>query len=173
MFSDISNFNNIFDYLPILNGAITADIIIILGLYYTNLYKSKFLKKWYEQYRLSAVIADVLILVIGMIIVRSFYNKIFDKFNIFYFIILISIVQITHDILFYILFSTIPRGLNNMLDLFKDYAKEVSYGAIIGDNAMIIISVLLASLFKNLNLNQNIILMIIQVYLIPYIIYIN
>lgn len=173
MFGDISNFNNLFDYLPILNGAITADIIIILGLYYTNLYKSKFLKKWYEQYRLSAVIADVLILVIGMIIVRSFYNKIFDKFNIFYFIILISIVQITHDILFYILFSSVPRGINNMLDLFKDYAKEVSYGAIIGDNAMIIISVLLASLFKNLNLNQNIILMIIQIYLIPYIIYIN
>ena len=173
MFKDISNFKNLFDYLPILNGSITADIIIILGLYYTNLYKSKFLKKWYEDYRLSAVIADVLILVIGMIIARYFYNKFFKKFNIFYFIILISIIQITHDILFYIFFQTVPRGINKMLDLFKDYAKEVSYGAIIGDNAMIIIATLLSSLFKNLDLNQNIILLIIQVYLIPYIIYIN
>jgi len=29
MFKDISNFNNVNDYLPILNGCINADLIII------------------------------------------------------------------------------------------------------------------------------------------------
>lgn len=173
MFKDISNFNKISDYLPILNGSILADIIIILGLYYTNLYPSKYLKKWYETYRLSAVIADVLILVIGKIIVRSIYNKIFNDFSILKFIFLILIIQIIHDILFYIFFTIVPKGYNKMLDLFKDYAKEVSYGAIIGDSSMIIISTLLSSLFANLNINQNIILNIFLVYLIPYVIYIN
>lgn len=173
MFGDISNFNNLFDYLPILNGSILADIIIILGLYYTNLYNSKYLKKWYESYRLSAVIADVLILVIGMIITRYVYYKFFSQFNIVYFIILILIIQITHDILFYLLFTNVPVGVNKMLDLFKDYAKEVNTGAILGDSIMIVIATLFSSLFKNLNLNQNIILLITQVYLIPYIIYIN
>ena len=173
MFKDISKFNKISDYLPILNGSILADIIIILGLYYTKLYPSKYLKKWYENYRLSAVVADVLILVIGKIIVRSIYDKIFKEFSILKFIFLILIIQIIHDILFYFLFTTIPRGYNKMLDLFKDYAKEVSYGAIIGDSSMIIMSTLLSSIFANLNINQNIILNIFLVYLIPYIIYIN
>lgn len=173
MFKDISNFNNISDYLPIFNASILADIIIILMLYYTNLFNSSFLKKWYESYRLSAVIADVLILVIGKIIVRSIYHKFFSDFSILKFIFLILIVQITHDILFYILFKTIPRNINKMLDLFKDYANEVSYGAILGDSFMIIMSTLLSSLFANLNINQNIILNIVLVYLIPYIIYIN
>lgn len=173
MFKDISNFNKISDYLPILNGSILADILIILGLYYTNLYPSKYLKKWYETYRLSAVVADVLILVIGKIIVRSIYNKFFKEFSILKFIFLILIIQIIHDILFYFLFTTIPRGYNKMIDLFKDYAKEVSYGAIIGDSSMIIISTLLSSIFANLNINQNIILNIFLVYLIPYIIYIK
>lgn len=173
MFEDISNFNKISDYLPILNGSILADIIIILGLYYTKLYPSKYLKKWYENYRLSAIVADVLILVIGKIIVRSIYSKLFIDFSILKFIFLILIIQIAHDILFYIFFSIVPRGYNKMLDLFKDYANEVSYGAIIGDSSMIIMSTLLSSLFANLNTNQNIILNIILTYLIPYVIYIN
>lgn len=173
MFKDISNFNNLSDYLPILNGSILADIIIILGLYYTKLYPSKYLKKWYENYRLSAVVADVLILVIGKIIVRRIYNKFFKEFSILKFIFLILIIQIIHDILFYLLFITIPRGYNKMIDLFKDYAKEVSYGAIIGDSSMIIISTLLSSIFANFGTNKNIIINIFLVYLIPYIIYIN
>lgn len=173
MFGDISIFNNLFDYIPILNGSILADIIIIIGLYYTNIYNSKYLKKWYEKYRLSAVIADVLILVIGMIITRKIYYNFFSKFNIIYFIFLILIIQIIHDVLFYLFFTNIPIGVNKMLDLFKNYAKEVNSGAIIGDSVMIIIATLFSSLFKNLNINQNIILLIIQIYLIPYIININ
>jgi len=173
MFKDISKFNKISDYLPFFNASILADIIIILMLYYTNAFNSSYLKKWYESYRLSAVIADVFILVIGKIIVRSIYYKFFSEFSIFKFLILIVIVQIIHDILFYLFFKSVPRNINNMLDLFKDYAKEVSYGAILGDSFMIIMSTLFSSLFANLNINQNIILNIILVYLIPYVIYIR
>ena len=34
MFKDISNFTNVNDYLPILNGSLNADLIIIFLLYY-------------------------------------------------------------------------------------------------------------------------------------------
>ena len=63
MFSPIHKFDNLNDYLPILNGSIAADLIVIFILYYTPYFNSKFLKQWYEKYRLSAVLADVLILV--------------------------------------------------------------------------------------------------------------
>lgn len=168
---NISNFNNISDYLPILNGALFADIIVLLIVYYTPYFNSKYLMKWYEDYRLSAIIADVLILVIGIILTRYLYYKLFDKFNIFKFLILLVGIQIIHDILFYGIFSIIPRGTNKMMDLFKDYSKEVSGGAIAGDSFMIIIAALASMYFKGLNVNNNIILLVTLTYLIPYILY--
>jgi hypothetical protein len=169
LFKDISNFNNVNDYLPILNGCINADLIIIF-LVFHNIFKSNYLKKWYHKYQLSAVIADILILVIGIILSRFFYKFFFDSFNIWKFSALAVCIQIIHDILFYWLFSSIPYGYNAMLDFFKEYAKEVGLGAILGDSFMMILSCLLSSYFATYSLNANIILLIVSVYFFPYLI---
>lgn len=171
IYNNISNFNNVSDYLPIFNGAILADIIIIFIVYYTPFFNSKYLMKWYETFRLSAVIADVFILVIGAIITRYLYPFIFKKFNPLYFLGLIIIIQIIHDIIFFIFFKSIPSGINYMLDMFKNYADEVSSGAIFGDSFMIIIFTLFSMIFAGFSLNTNIIFSIIMIYLIPYILY--
>jgi len=169
MFKNISNFNNINDYLPILNGCINADLIIIF-LVFHNIFKSNYLKKWYHKYQLSAVIADVLILVIGIILSRFFYKFFFSSFNIWKFTALAVCIQIIHDILFYFLFKSLPYGYNEMLDFFKEYAKEVGVGAILGDSFMMILSCLLSSHFATYNLNANIIILIVSIYFLPYMI---
>jgi len=74
-------------------------------------------------------------------------------------------------ILFYIFFKNVPRGTNRMLDTFKDYAKEVSYKAILSDSGMIIMASLIASYLASKNLNTNIIIMILALYILPYSIY--
>jgi hypothetical protein len=169
IFKDISNFNNVNDYLPILNGCINADLIILFLLYH-GVFNSYFLKKWYKKYQLSAVLADVLILVIGIILARFFYKFIFQSFNIWKFTGLAVIIQIIHDLLFYWLFKTIPTGYNAMFDFFKEYAKEVGFGAILGDSFMMILSCLLSSNFATYSFNYNIILLIISMYFFPYMI---
>lgn len=169
--SDISNFNKLSDYLPIFNGALLADIIVLLIVYYTPYFNSKFLMRWYEKYRLSAIIADVLILVIGIIIARYIYKYLFNSFSVIKFTSLVVIIQIIHDILFYLFFSSLPAGKNKMMDLFKDYAKEVNAGAIAGDSFMIIIATIASMFFAGLNQNANIIISIVFTYLIPYILY--
>ena len=169
MFKNISFFNNVNDYLPILNGCINADLIIIL-LAFHNIFNSNYLKKWYKKYQLSAVIADVLILVIGIIIARFFYKFIFDKFELWKFTVLAVFIQIIHDLLFYQLFKSIPYGYNEMLDFFKEYAKEVGIGAIIGDSFMMIMACVLSSHYATYSLNTNIILLVVSVYFIPYLI---
>ena len=170
MFKNIANFDNINDYLPLFNAVLITDLFVIL-LLNMRVIKSQVLRQWYSQYNLSAVIADVLIILIGLIITRALYYYVFETFSILKFTILAVVVQITHDILFYLLFSNIPRGVNKMLDTFKDYAKDVSYSAILADSGMMIMACLIASYLVNKNTNTNIIVLISFVYLLPYLLY--
>jgi len=170
MFKNIANFNNINDYLPLLNAVLITDLFVI-WLLNTKIIKSVVLQKWYIQYKLSAVIADVLIILIALIITRSIYYYIFDAFSILKFTILAVVVQIVHDILFYLFFRNVPRGVNKMIDTFKDYANEVSYKAILSDSGMMIMSCIIASYLANTNANINIIILILFLYLLQYLLY--
>jgi hypothetical protein len=170
IFKDISIFNNLTDYLPIFNGCLNADLVIIFLLYH-NVFNSAYLKKWYKRFNLSAVIADILILFIGIIITRYLYKYLFKEFNIIYFTGLALLIQITHDILFYLFFMSVPLKYNFMLDFFKLYAKEVGIGAILGDSFMMILACLFSSYFASFSVNANIITLVISMYFLPYMIY--
>lgn len=159
---------NINDYLPLLNAVIITDVFFML-LMNLGVINSKVLKEWYRSYNLSAVIADVLIIMIVILITKKIYNYIFKEFSLNKFILLALIIQIIHDILFYILITIIPKGSNRMIDTFKDYAKEVSYGAIIGDSLMIITACILFNYFEKIDTNTNIIILIVSLYILPYI----
>lgn len=170
MLKNIANFNNINDYLPLLNGVLITDLFVIF-LSNIKVIDSNVLRKWYSQYNLSAIMADVLIIFIVLIITRALYYYIFDSFSIIKFIGLAVLLQITHDILFYIFFTNVPRGLNKMIDTFKDYAKEASYKAILADSGMMIMASLLAFYLVNQSTNTNIIVLIVFLYLLPYLLY--
>jgi len=168
---DISIFNNVNTYLPLLNSVLITDVLYMFLLYYTNLINSKILERWYETYRLSGVLADVTIIMLGFIITRYLYYKIFNKFSLLKFVLLLLLVQITHDILFALLFYSIPKGVNKMIDLFKDYGNELGFKAILGDSSMMIVSLIILLLIKDFTLNSNIIILIITLYFLPYILY--
>ena len=68
LFQNISDFNNVNDYLPILNGCLNVDLMLIF-LVYHNIIRSQTLSKWYKKYQLSAVIVDTFILFIVHIFV--------------------------------------------------------------------------------------------------------
>jgi hypothetical protein len=165
---DISKFDKISDYLPILNAALIVDLVGIFGTF-KGYIDSSTLKIWYKKYHIMALIADVLSIVIGIILARFFYHYIFSSFHLLYFIGLAVSIQIFHDLLFYTIFQNTPVGHNAMLDFFKKYAKDVGYNAIIGDSAMIIATCILASIFiGSLSANANIIMLVFLCYLVPY-----
>jgi uncharacterized protein YacL len=166
-FKDISNFNNINDYLPLFNGALITELIMLF-LFNNKMFKSKTLKEWYTKFNLSAIIADVFILVIGFIIVRLIYSSIFSTFSILKFILLLVIVQTIHDILFYFLVINIKRGSNKMIDTFKDYIKEHNASILFADSLLIISGGLFSSYIANYSFSFNIGLLIILIYLIPF-----
>ena len=169
MYMNIADFNNT-NYLPLLNGVLITDLFILL-LLNANIIQSKVLNTWYSKYNLSAVISDVSIILLAFIVTRFLYDYVFESYSLFKFIILALAVQICHDLLFYLLFSNLPRGVNQMMDTFKDYAKELSYKAIIGDSGMMIMSALIASYLYTQNKNTNIIILIFSLYVLPYLLY--
>jgi len=167
---NISIFDDTTDYLPILNGILLTDMAVII-LLLTGFIQAKTLKQWYSDYNLSAVIADVLIIFIGIILTRFMYPVFFTNYSLLNFILLAVIIQIIHDILFYKFFSSVPRGMNKMLDSFKDYAQETSYKAIIADSMMVVSACILSSFLATQSNNTNIIILIFSLYILPYLIY--
>lgn len=167
---NISNFKDTADYLPILNGVIITDMIVILLLIF-GIIQSNVLKQWYRELTLSAVIADVLIIVLGIILARFLYPYIFSSYKLWQFILLAVGIQCTHDILFYFFCTSIKRGKSKILDIFKDYGKEKGSKAIIADSLMMISSIMIATYLKGFSLNANIIKLIVAIYLVPYLIY--
>jgi len=167
---NISNFKNYNDYLPILNAVIITDIIVIV-LTLFNVFKSETLRDWYKKLNLSAVICDVLIIFIGIVITRFLYSYIFDIFSLWKFILLAVIVQIIHDLSFYKLVLVIPKGASLIIDLFKNYGKENGFYAIFFDSLMMISSCLLSTLFSSFGINMNLIILVLSVYIVPYLIY--
>ena len=170
IFQDISRFSNTSDYLPILNGAIITDLIVIL-MVIQGFIKSPALHEWYNDYGISGVIADVLSITIGILLARFFYPFFFTNFNIFFFLLLAIVIQCMHDLLFAQIFYGIPKGRSRILDTFKKYANESGTLILIADGLMIITASLLASLFVSLGQNLNIVLFIVLLYLVPYFIY--
>lgn len=168
-FADISKSANLINYVPILTSSIIVDLIVMFIT--LNFAKSIYLKKWYKTYNLSAVLADVLSVVIGILIGRYIYSYFFKEWSIWKFLLIVLGVQILHDILFYNIFSLIPRGSSSIMDLFKDYAKELGGFAIFGDSLIIISTVLIGSLLASLDININLFILAWALYLIPYFVY--
>lgn len=167
MYKNISNFYNISDYLPILNGVVITELIMFI-LLFLGLIKSDYIRLWYKKFSLSAVIVDVLIIFIGIIITRYLYAKFFNSFNIITFIFLAVMIQLAHDILLYYFFKNIEYSKNSMLDVFKDYAVEKGSKILFGDSLLVISSILFASVLANKNLNTNIIVLVVVIYILPY-----
>jgi hypothetical protein len=170
IFNNISNFYDVSNYLPLLNGIIITDLFVLGNVVFKNI-KSKYLIEWYKKYDILAIIADVLSIMIGIIIARFFYTLLFKKFNILLFCGLAISIQLLHDLLFAFLFNLIPRGKSNILNTFKDYGKELGFIILLADASMIISSIVLGSLLSLLSLNTNIIILIILIYITPYLLY--
>jgi len=163
------DFANKFQYVPIITANIYADLFIILITFSHILSPS--LEGWYKKYRLSAMIADILIGVLYILLGRFLVHKMGLKVGLTAFAAICVGIQIVFDLLFYLLFTISPRGSNHMLDYFKGYAKEVGINAVYGDSALVIFAVVLSALLNAQSFDTNIVFLILSVYLAPFFVY--
>ena len=168
------NFKDNFEYIPIITSNIYADLLIILITFsgILGVGKSwKILEKWYKSYRLSAMLADILIGVIYILITRYLVYYLKLQPDLFMFGVYAVIVQLIFDFLFYLFFKNLPKGTNDMLDFFKEWAKYAKLDALWGDSSLVIFAVIVSAYLNTLSFDKNMFLLILSLYLTPYIIY--
>ena len=165
------DFENKFEYLPIITANIYADLFIIFATFTRVYYKILTLEDWYKKYRLSAMIADILIGVLYILLGRYLVYTLKLNVGLTAFALLCVVIQVIFDFLFYLLFTLVPLGTNNMLDFFKGYAKEVGVNALFGDSVLVMLAVVISGLLNARSFDTNIVFLILSIYLTPYFIY--
>ena len=171
--ADISEYEEYYDWGYIFVGIIVTEFILLVVVRYFPDILGKHMNIWYNRFKLSAVVADVFIIALGIGISRYVYTEfIYPKYdwNPLYFTGTTLFVQILHDILFYIgVIQQVPKGANAMIDVMKEYAAAAGNRAILGDSALMISSVVIAMIAKGMETHAVIFLGILAVYGIPYI----
>lgn len=171
---DISNFRDTSDLFYIFFAILTIDVaVLFLARYYKV--GGEYLNEWYDQFGVMAVLADVMIIFIGFLIARYIYTVYFyERFewSPIYFIILLCIVQLVHDIIFYVgIIKPLPAGHNEMIDVFKRYAEDLG-AVVLGADALLMIgSAVVAMIYKLVPLHIFVSVSSIFVYAMPYILY--
>jgi uncharacterized protein YacL len=98
-----TNFANKFEYIPIITANIYADLFIIFATFSRVYYKILTLEDWYKKYRLSAMIADILIGVLYILLARYLVYTLKLNVGLTAFALLCVVIQVIFDFLFYLL----------------------------------------------------------------------
>jgi hypothetical protein len=125
------------------------------------------LDKWYTEFGIVAVMSDCLSIVLVIMIAKIYFPR--------YPLLLTAIViQIVHDLLFYLLvILPIPRGTNQMMDVFKDYSVENGWKILVADSLMVGSTVLIGKQIVNFDTSVVQLFGLFGAYALTYIIYTN
>ena len=170
---DISDYQDHLDWIYIIIGVVLVEVAVIaLGRFFPDVF-GKNLNIWYNRFKLSAVIADVVIILIGFWIARYVYSEYIwptHDWNPAYFTGTTVVVQLAHDLLFYLgVIRPIPQGSNAMMDVFKDYAEGGGAKILAADSMMMIGSSIGAMLLKAAPGYITVFAGLIGLYIVPYI----
>jgi len=165
----LSNYKDLTNIPYILFGVLVVDLFVI-ALAKGGLLGSTILR-WYDNFGLSAVIADTLVIVLVIIVAQYVYTEYFSTSTPLIFLALAGIFQQIHDVLFYqfAILGT-PKGQNKVMDLFKAYSKENGSIILLADLLMVLGTAGVAAAAQSLSQPLFVFLSILAVYTVPYII---
>jgi len=167
-------------FLHFLTASVVIELFMLILFRFT---KGPFagiaINKWYDNLGWSAVILDILSVLIGFYIAKFIYEYLVKEkyinsdYELYKFLGLVLLVQIIHDFSFYLFaIKPYPKNKNRIMDEFKSYAESAKTKAVMGDSFMYLLATPLLYLFiqKN-NINTNTFISILCFYCIGYLIY--
>jgi len=169
---NISDPTKITDLAIIFLAILTVDVTVLGLVRYFPDFFGKPLNDWYTEFGLSAVLSDVLVILIGFVITQLIYSGLRLAWNPFLFIGLLVLVQLIHDVLFYLgVILPLPVGHNAMIDVFKAYAAGGGAKILGGDALLMIFSALVAFIYKSIPTQYVVYSAILVTYTLTYMLY--
>jgi hypothetical protein len=170
---DISDSENHLDWIYIIIGVILVEVVVIALCRFFPEVLGKNVNIWYNRFKLSAVLSDIFIILLGFWIARYVYSEfVWPKhdWNPLYFTGTTVVVQLLHDLLFYFgVIRPIPQGSNAMMDVMKDYSESGGAKILAADSMMMIGSSVAAMLLKAAPGYVTVFAGLLGVYIVPYI----
>jgi len=152
------------NWIALLSSAVWVDLLF-LSVHKFIYPMTTSLSVWYATYGMTAVTSDVLVLVLGV----ALASYLFPLSNLLVFSV---IVQLIHDVLFYLLvINPLPAGQNSMIDLFKRYSSEGSWKILVADSAMIALTVLGMESLSTMNVDMVIFAGLFAIYALTYLVH--
>jgi hypothetical protein len=152
--------------LPLAASVVWVDFFVILFSRFRSLGKS--LDAWYSEFGFVAVIADCIVIVLGIMIAMFLVPGASP-------LVLVGmsvLVQVVHDVLFYYgVVIPIPAGYNRMIDLFKRYSAENSWKILVAAAIMIASTVAGGELLRSVPAGGQWFVFLLGVYALTYVIY--
>jgi len=169
---DISDFYQVTDWYYLFTAAIVVEVFVVAITRFFPSFSGKYLNLWYSRFKWSAVIADVLSVMIGFGIARYIYTELIYPNNDWspgYFTGTAVAVQVIHDILFYFgVIKPLPEGNNGMIDVMKSYGEAGGAKLIAGDSVIMMATSAGAMLLKASSPHIAVAVALVSAYALPY-----
>jgi hypothetical protein len=163
--------------LQFLTATLIIEVIILFLFRFTHSpLTGPAINRWYNNFTWTAVIMDILSVMIGFYLAKYVYEflvkrgYITRKYEFWKYLAILLAIQITHDICFYffVILPTKP-GKNSVIDELKSYSKSIGAGAIRGDSFMYIVATpILYYLIVKYSNQTNTFISIVCLYLVAY-----
>lgn len=174
MFADITNYNNNSDWFYLVTGAIVVDFIVIVLAKYPGpdpYFKVKALNDWYQRFGALAAISDIGSALIGIAAARYIYT-LAGLTGPLLFTACIIAFQLFHDAFFYLaVILKLPKGENQMIDVFKSYAAENGSKILVADALILLGTAGIGSFLKALPAHFTVSTGLLSIYAMTYILY--
>lgn len=166
-------------FIHFLTSALVIECFMIFLFRFTKSpFSGKSINNWYTNFGWSAVILDVLSLIIGFYLAKYAYlfllkkDIISKKYALLTFLAIMLVIQIAHDFTFYFtVIKSHKTGRNVIMDELQSYANKVSYGAVIGDSFMYLLATPLLYFLIQMENEENTFISLVSAYIIGYILY--
>lgn len=149
--------------LPLSTAVIWVEFLtVVLAKYAFN---GTAIKEWYHKFQSVAVLSDYLSVMIGILLGKFLMPSLPLLYS-------SLIVQVLHDVLFFILVLTpMPTGHNAVIDLMKTYSKQAGVGIILADSIIMASSVKLFEAIQGYSTSSLVLSLLIGIYALTYIVY--
>ena len=159
-----------YDVLAVAVGSVVVDTVFLIMNYTDTIFVSKELTRWYTSLGPSAMAMDIIIILVVVVLGIFVANRVFQKPSIFKTAVVTVLIQLIHDVLFYILFASAPKGMY-IFDIFKAYKDEVGGHALWSDSLMVIATLIVAENISNKSQHVQLFTLLISIYVALFALY--